>query len=382
MSWPIVPLGDIAEIERDGVAPEEILPGTPYLGLEHIEQGGRILSRQQVASGELASTKFRFSSDHILYGKLRPYLAKIALPDFAGICSTDIVPLRPGEEVNRQYLAHFLRQPSMVGYAASRATGANLPRLSPKALAKFGVPLPPLPEQKRIAAILDKAEDLCRKQSSFQCQLRSIVAAEFEHRFSAPHSWQPLGEVVVDTLIGLVRGSEEFGRTFAIPYVRMDAISTDGAYLPEKVQNTEASAEELSRYAVVEGDLLFNTRNSRELVGKSAVYRGSGAVVFNNNIMRIRLRDGWNSRFLDSYLRSSKGRQQLEQRKSGTTSVWAVYWSKLQTLPVPAVEPEEQANFGEFADEVHARLTIGAKRQTYLDNLFAALQHRAFRGEL
>lgn len=84
-----VALGRVAEIERDGIAPDKIQSGTPYLGLEHIESGGRILSFEPVDEGELASTKFRFGPDHVLYGKLRPYLAKIAMPDFEGICSTD-----------------------------------------------------------------------------------------------------------------------------------------------------------------------------------------------------------------------------------------------------------------------------------------------------
>ena len=55
-------LGDIAEIERDGIAPDKIVAGTAYLGLEHIESGGRIISSVPVANGELASTKFQLDT--------------------------------------------------------------------------------------------------------------------------------------------------------------------------------------------------------------------------------------------------------------------------------------------------------------------------------
>ena len=162
MRWPEVALKSLANIQRSGVAPDEIIDGTAYLGLEHIASGGEILSRQSVAAGELASTKFSFGPSHVLYGKLRPYLGKIALPDFEGVCSTDILPVSPGPNLDRRYLAYFLRQPQMIEYANKLATGANLPRLSPKALAEFPIPLPPLAEQKRIAGILDQAAELCR----------------------------------------------------------------------------------------------------------------------------------------------------------------------------------------------------------------------------
>ena len=84
-AWQQVKLSAVADIERDGLASDNINAGARYLGLEHIESGGRILGDSVVNAGELASTKFKFTRDHLLYGKLRPYLAKIALPDFEGI---------------------------------------------------------------------------------------------------------------------------------------------------------------------------------------------------------------------------------------------------------------------------------------------------------
>jgi type I restriction enzyme S subunit len=114
------------------------LPTARFIvGLENIESGGSFVNVRTVANGELASNKFTFTERHVLYGKLRPYLAKIARPSFDGICSTDILPILPGPELDRDYLTHFLRQPTMIELANSRAAGANLPRLSPKALAEF-----------------------------------------------------------------------------------------------------------------------------------------------------------------------------------------------------------------------------------------------------
>src|ERR1039458_1707227 len=94
-AWPIVSLDSVAVIDRQAVLSGEIETGTLYVGLENISGDGSFTGVGTVDAGELASGKFAFSRDHILYGKLRPYLRKIARPSFSGICSTDILPIRP-----------------------------------------------------------------------------------------------------------------------------------------------------------------------------------------------------------------------------------------------------------------------------------------------
>lgn len=188
MSWPMVKLATVASIERSSVQPEAIAGGTRYLGLEHIESGGRIIGGDPVENGDLASSKFAFSNEHVLYGKLRPYLSKIAMPEFDGVCSTDILPIRPSANLDRRYLAYFLRQPDMVAKANSLATGANLPRLSPKALEQIEIPLPPLEEQKRIAGILDQADALRRLRARALEKLNTLGQAVFQEMFGDPQS--------------------------------------------------------------------------------------------------------------------------------------------------------------------------------------------------
>ncbi|MGB3686302.1 MAG: restriction endonuclease subunit S [Ornithinimicrobium sp.] len=78
----------------------------------------------------------------------------------SGLCSTDTLPVLPTGNVDRDYLAHYLSQQSVVDFATSRASGAILPRLSPAELARFQIPLPPIEERRRIAAILDQADAL------------------------------------------------------------------------------------------------------------------------------------------------------------------------------------------------------------------------------
>ncbi|MDY6811781.1 MAG: restriction endonuclease subunit S, partial [Actinomycetota bacterium] len=183
MSWPTSLLREVARVERRAVAPEEIREGPIYVGLDNMQTGGGFVNANPVASGQLASTKFLFSEEHVLYGKLRPYLAKIDAPDFGGVCSTDILPIRPGPELDRRYLLHFLRHPAQVAIASSRSSGANLPRLSPSELEKFEIPLPPLPEQRRIAAILDHADALRAKRRESIARIDDLSRSIFMDLF-------------------------------------------------------------------------------------------------------------------------------------------------------------------------------------------------------
>jgi type I restriction enzyme, S subunit len=182
----VVPLGTVVDITRDAVAPEKIQSGTQYVGLENITGDGQFIGVKAVDNGDLASTKFIFTAHHVLYGKLRPYLRKIARPSFNGICSTDILPMLPGPKVDRNYLAHFLRLDSSVAFAESRSVGVNLPRISPSVLETLAMPLPPLEEQRRIAAILDKADALRQKRRLALQKLDSLTQSIFLNMFGDP----------------------------------------------------------------------------------------------------------------------------------------------------------------------------------------------------
>ena len=137
MKWPTGALDSVAILDRQSIHPLEAEPATPYLGLEHLDGDGAINCVQTIGSAGLKSNKFQFSDRHVLFGKLRPYLRKIAKPTFSGVCSTDIIPILPKDGVSRDYLFYFLRTPNSVNLATSRCTGANLPRLSPRAIQKF-----------------------------------------------------------------------------------------------------------------------------------------------------------------------------------------------------------------------------------------------------
>lgn len=150
--WEGVPIGKVFTEVKERVIPANG-DDWKYIGLEHLSSGGGI---ENIGQGDdLKSQKTVFKKGDVLYGKLRPYLNKHAIVNFEGICSTDILVYRAPNLDSAKFLNYFFGTQRFIQFANSNSKGINLPRISPKEIANFPIPLPPLPEQHRIVAKLD-----------------------------------------------------------------------------------------------------------------------------------------------------------------------------------------------------------------------------------
>lgn len=132
-------LDDLCSISRRRGTPA---PADRYVGLEHITSGSGRVTGTTVEAANPKSATFAFDAACVLYGKLRPYLNKVALPDFDGVCTTDILPLVPAPGVDRRFLAAVLRSPYVLARVTQLTTGANLPRIAPETLLAIEVTVP------------------------------------------------------------------------------------------------------------------------------------------------------------------------------------------------------------------------------------------------
>lgn len=174
--WPQVRLGEVAASNLTQVPPnEEFAKDLPYIGMEDIEsQTGRIIARS--AHSDIRSNTFAFDERHVLYGKLRPYLNKVALPESGGRCSTELIPLLPAAGLDRRYLAWFLRRPETVSAAMQEKTGSRMPRASMKNIGQLHIPLPPLSHQRQVVASLERiSAELTSLQQHFADQRTDLA---------------------------------------------------------------------------------------------------------------------------------------------------------------------------------------------------------------
>ena len=387
--WSTAPLETVAKLDRKTITPERIPAGVTYVGLEHIDGEGRFLAPPSVGEGDLNSTKFEFSDQHILYGKLRPYLRKIAAPTFGGVCTTELVPILPGPRVDRSFLLHYLRQPKLVEFATERCAGANLPRLSPKLLAKFPVILPPLPEQRRIAAILDRADAIRRKRRQAieltEELLRSVFLEMFGDPVTNPKGWptRPLGELIAEgPKNGLYRPASDYGS--GTPIVRIDSFSGGDLVDLSRLKRARMQDEVIEAFAVRPGDLLINRVNAPSHLGKSALVPAlSEPTVFESNMMRFRLKEELaNARFVLAQLQDQWVRGQIRRLSRDAVNQSSINQQDVRSLELRLPPLTRQLDFVSTTQKVEGLRTRFQELQSSDDNLFQSLAQRAFRGEL
>ena len=359
--WPKVRLDSVATIERKAIVPDDIGGTVFYVGLENITGDGDFRGVSSARAASIKSSKFTFTEQHILYGKLRPYLAKIAAPDFAGVCSTDIVPISPGTELDRRYLLQFLRTPAMVAYAAASAVGINLPRLSPKALESFAIPLPPLEEQRRIAAVLDAAEALRAKRRQSLAKLDSLTRSVFLDMFGDPRlKSKQLGFVPLADLLKLKSG-----------------------------QGLSAKAMRPGPHLVYGGNGVSGTHSeymfeeSKIVIGRVGVYCGCVHIskprswITDNALYVSWMSPHLSTTFLAAALELVNLNRFASQAAQPLISGGRIY---PVAIPVPPLNAQQvfERKVRAIADH-RSRLEEGSSK---LSDLFASLQQRAFRGEL
>lgn len=303
-----------------------------------------------------------------------------------------VAAIRPTEASSASFIYPRLRSEVLSLRAGSTGTAQGV--ISRDMLAGIAIDLPPLGEQRRIVAKLDAlSARLARARAkldlvpSLASQLRQqVLAEEFSQQRLSSWPQMALGMAVVEGLVGLVRAKEEQGSD-GVPYVRMNHFDLDGRLDTAGISRVQCSPEELRRYALRAGDLLFNTRNSSELVGKVTLWPNIAAAhVYNNNILRLRFATSFHPTFVFRYMMSPAFRALMDREKSATTSVAAIYQRSLYKLPIPLPPLDEQRMVGERIEAAFARadrLEAEASRaRALLDRLEASILDKAFRGEL
>ena len=163
-NYPLVPIRDLVKIERKQAKDLSL----PYLGMEDIVSGEIYLDETPEPKSVKSGTYY-FSTEHVLYGRLRPYLNKVVVPDFEGRCSTEIFPLLAGPRISREYLAWMLSSRNMCERITQTSTGTRMPRANMNAVLSFGIPLPTLEEQEVIIGYLNSLhEERLRQITVFQ----------------------------------------------------------------------------------------------------------------------------------------------------------------------------------------------------------------------
>ena len=179
-SWRPGRLGDIAINHRIAVQPTALDPLTPCIGLADMPRRAIALARWG-AAGDATSGKSRFNRGDLLFGKLRPAFKKVGIAPVDGVCSSDILVLRPTETRYYGVVLGVLTDDRFLDFAATVATGTRMPRISWKAMADYPICIPPDDVAARYTQlVVDMRERLiCNiEQSRTLSVLRKVLLSE------------------------------------------------------------------------------------------------------------------------------------------------------------------------------------------------------------
>ncbi len=182
--WPAYPMDRLCTAVAGQVDPKEPpYVDMPHVGPDSIEAGTARLLRDTIQTPRqlgLKSGKYLFGPEHVLYSKIRPALRKVALPDFAGVCSADMYPLLPNADlITREFLALSLLSPAFSAYAVDNSDRNAMPKINRAVLNAYQMPVPDKEAQKEIASELfglkERAERLAAMQAAIDAELASFT---------------------------------------------------------------------------------------------------------------------------------------------------------------------------------------------------------------
>lgn len=291
---------------------------------------------------------------------------------------------------NQKYLYHYLRKRRLDDVIS----GSAQPQITRDGLKKVEIPLPPIAEQKRIAAILDKAEELRGLRRKALGELDAIVQSIFLEMFGDPEmnpkGWKVL--LLADLVSEFRYGSSNKSQLYGKPALRIPNV-IGGTLDLSDLKLVPVDDSELERLRMQNGDILFvRTNGNPDFVGRCAVFNhcliadtgfAEDEFIFASYLIRARLgSQAVVPLFLREFLLGAAGRRELRSRCKTSAGQFNINIPSLGSICVPLPPVSLQEEFARRVEAIEQLKTTHHESLTQLDALFASLQHRAFRGEL
>lgn len=286
--WRTVRFGDVVRNVDEAVRDPQTCDLERFVGLEHIDPESLSIKRWGLIADGTSFTR-RFTAGQVLFGKRRAYQRKVAVADFDGLCSSDILVFEPADDRLLPELLPFIVQTEgFFQHALGTSAGSLSPRTRWRDLAAYEFPLPPLNEQRRIAEILWAAEDVVERWVQVVADLEQLRRALQESYFATTGrvGWRnaklgDLFEVALGKAISpdVRQGSspKSYLRNANVYWRRFDL---------SDVKKMDFSEAELQRYSLKAGDLLVCEARA---IGRSAIWNGEiEECYYQNALHRLR----------------------------------------------------------------------------------------------
>lgn len=319
-----------------------------------------------------------------MYGATVGRMARLGIKATTNQAVCHIIPDNSIANTDYLYLYLQYRVPDLL----AQAQGGAQPNISQQLIKRIQIPLPPLAEQKRIAAILDQADALRVKRRAALARLDRLVQAVFLEMFGDPMT-NPMGweEVkLAETFkskpqIGTAVPAHEGGKQII---VRVGELGKDYVAISD-CKFVTLDGPELEKFSVKAGDyLLARAIGSEDHLGKASLMHDIKLpVVYDSHVMRLRFDSKTLlPQFFLVWMKTQGGRRRFMQRAARTAVQFNINTKQISDIDIPLPPIDKQAHFVNFYNGAQTQQERHENALQLAEKLFHALQQRAFRGEL
>lgn len=375
--------------------PDDIVSFVPMAAVS--EQTKSIVRVEPRSYSDVKTGYTYFEEGDVIVAKITPCFenGKMAmvnnLPYSVAFGSTEFHVFRPGKQLLNSYLFHLLQSKDVQLNGAAQMKGAaGQKRISADYFKGLQIPLPPLPEQKRIAAILDAADAMRTKRRESLAQLDLLLQSTFLDMFgdplTNPKGWDDskyLGDIA-DIVSGITKGRKiKDSQVRDVYYLAVSNVQDNHLNL-NIVKKIAATEKEITKYVLKENDLLLTEGGDPDKLGRGSLWANElPECIHQNHIFRVRLTSAdVNPLYLNWIVASPRGKKYFLGSAKQTTGIASINMTQLKAFPMLMPPLDLQNGFATIVEAVEKQKDRLRAHLAELDTLFASLQHRAFNGEL
>jgi type I restriction enzyme S subunit len=293
------------------------------------------------------------------------------------------------QKVHPRYLYFWFSSPRTqysVRHCGRQTT--NISNLSYDRCLTLEIPLPPFPEQRRIADVLDRADTIRRNRAAVERTLLDFPRRLFFEMFGDvvlnDHAWKQVAVADAgDVQLGRQRAPKYQTGKFTRPYMRVANVFDDRIDLSD-VLSMDFDERDFKTYRLESGDILLNEGQSTELVGRPAMWQNElPDCCFQNTLIRFRADPNvTNPEFALAIFREYLHRGAFARISSKTSNVAHLGAGRFAAMPFPLPPREQQDHFAAARKKLRSTIVTAQKARQESDDLFASLIRRAFQGVL
>lgn len=285
-------------------------------------------------------------------------------------------------KLNVKYLYYFVDK--NIAYLRQQAIGGIIKYIKLENLTSLKIPCFSMEKQKKIVTILDKVNALIEFQKKRLEELDNLVQSVFYEMFGDPveneKGWKK--GYIKDTVASINYGtSAPASIKGEYKYIRMNNITYSGYMDFKDLKYIDLASKIVEKYLVKKGDLLFNRTNSKELVGKTAIYSLAEPMVIAGYIIRVRVNELYDSRYIWGYLNCTHGKAYLRNLCRNIVGMANINAKEFQSIPLLLPPLSLQTRFAAIVEKIEQQKALVKKALQESEDLFQRLMQDLFRPE-